>query len=337
MSTTPTPPASRSKQAAIVGFGPVGQMIASILAPHGWHIHALDPRPRVSFDDAEALNTLEQYLEVDARQPTPSTAEALTSCSLVVLAVPEESALETLEALAPLLPADALLIETLSRKDRLRAHLAAAVPENAMLSINPLFHPGLGPRGNRIAVVEPITHPTVTDVLSCIEDAGARVVFLNAREHDDELVPVQALTHSALLVFAASLPRIVADIDRCLEFAPPPTRLLIALAARVASGSPETYWDIQGAAPGQRPARDILASALARLDDDLAEDSPASFAQSLAEHQSWFDTRLTSLTALAHTALGHTIDTTVQRPAASDDQTPATPSSKENPDVHDDH
>lgn len=337
MSTIPIPPASRSKQAAIVGFGPVGQMIASILDPHGWLIHVIDARPHTSFDDSEALSTLERYLEVDARQPTPTTAEVLASCSLVVLAVPEESALETLEALAPLLPDDTLLVETLSRKDRLRAHLAAAAPEHAMLSINPLFHPGLGPRGNRIAVVDPITHPTVTDVLSCIEAAGARVVFLSAHEHDDELVPVQALTHSALLAFAASLPHIVADIDRCLEFAPPPTRLLMALAARVTSGSPETYWDIQGAGPGQPPARDILASALARLDDDLAQDLPTSFAQSLAENQSWFNTRLASLANLAQTALGHTIDTTVQRPAVPDDQTPATPSSKESPDVDDDH
>ena len=199
MSTTPTRRPPRSKQAVIVGFGPVGQMIASILAPHDWRIHALDTRPRDSFDDDGVLSTLEQYLQVDARQPTPAAAAALTGCSLAVLAVPEESALATLEALAPLLPANALLVETLSRKDRLRAQLAAAVPENAMLSINPLFHPGLGLRGNSVAVVDPIAHPAITRFLDCIETAGGRVVPLTAREHDEELVAVQALTHLSLI------------------------------------------------------------------------------------------------------------------------------------------
>ncbi|WP_262925663.1 prephenate dehydrogenase/arogenate dehydrogenase family protein [Kocuria atrinae] len=155
-------------------------------------------------------------------------------------------------------------------------------------------------------------------------DAGARVVPLTAREHDEELVAVQALTHSALLAFARSLPGIVADADRCLEFAPPPTRLLMALAARVTSGSPETYWDIQGAAPGQRPARSTLAQALTQIDDELVQDSPAAFAQSLAENREWFNTNLVLLTDLAQTALSHSIDTTA-------------PHSKETHDVYDDH
>lgn len=336
MSTTPTPHAPQPKHAVIVGFGPVGQMIASILAPHGWRIHALDTRSRASLDDAEALSALEQYHQGDARQPTPATAEALTRCSLAVLAVPEESALETLEVLAPLLPTDALLVETLSRKDRLRAHLAATVPHHAMLSINPLFHPGLGPRGNRIAVIDPGAHPSTTDFLACIEDAGARVVALSAREHDEELVAVQALTHSALLTFAGSLPHLVADVDRCLEFAPPPTRLLMALAARVVSGSPETYWDIQGAAPGRSPARTSLGRTLARLDDELEQESPAAFIRSLAENRAWFSTRLATLTDVAQSALGHSIDTTAREPPAVDEPTTTAPISKETPDVHND-
>ncbi|WP_223286428.1 3-hydroxyacyl-CoA dehydrogenase NAD-binding domain-containing protein [Kocuria atrinae] len=145
MSTTSTRHTSRPKQAVIVGFGPVGQMIANILAPHGWRIHAVDTRPRVSVDAEPALNTLEQYYQADASHPTPGIAEALSRCSLAVLAVPEESALETLEALAPLLASDALLVETLSRKDRLRARLAAAVPDHAMLSINRCSIPGSDP------------------------------------------------------------------------------------------------------------------------------------------------------------------------------------------------
>lgn len=336
MSTAPAPHASQSKRAVIIGFGSVGQLIASILTPHGWEIHALDPRPRASIEADTALSALEQYLEVDAREPTPAAAEALTGCSLVILAVPEESALETLEALVPLLPADTLLVETLSRKDRLRAHLAAATPKHMMLSINPLFHPSLGPRGNRVAVVEPVADPAVTDFLDCVEDAGAHVVSLSAREHDEELVAVQALTHSALLAFAASLPRIVDDVDRCLDFAPPPTRLLMALAARVISGSPETYWDIQGVPAGQPPPRDTLARALAQLDGELSQDSPAAFAHSLEENRSWFRTRLTPLANLAQTALSQTIDTYRKRPPAFGDQTSAGSSSKRKTNVNDD-
>ncbi|XTZ13665.1 2-dehydropantoate 2-reductase N-terminal domain-containing protein [Micromonospora echinospora] len=339
MSVTPATTPSPTKQAVIVGFGPVGRMTAAMLAPHGWQIHVLDTRPHDSIDTANILDSREQYHQVDASRPTPAVAEAVTVSSLVVLALPEGAALEALEALGPLLRQDALLVETLSRKDRLRERLASAVPNHAVLSINPLFHPGLGPRGNRIAVVDRVSHPVVADFVACIEDAGVQVVSMTAREHDEELVAVQALTHSALLAFARSLPDIVVNAERCMQIAPPPTRLLLALAARMASGSPETYWDIQEATFGAPSARVTLARALARLDDELAHDSTEAFTRSFASNRTWFGDNLAPLADLAQTVLSQNSDMTTRSTRTQDEQTPipTSPPSEESPDVHEDH
>lgn len=317
------------KSAVIVGFGPVGQMVTTMLAPHGWSVRVVEPRPRGSFDEGAPFSAVEHYVEADAREATPDTVQLLADCSLLVLAVPEGAAFEIVEALMPVLPAEVLLLETLSKKARLRARLTEVAPEQPLLSINPLFHPRLGPRGNRVAVVDSESHPVATDVLSCIEHAGSLLVSMSLREHDEDLVAVQSLTHSTLLAFSAALPQVVDDIDRCMDLAPPPTRLLMALAARVSSGSPETYWDIQSSAPDRAPARDILLTALRRFSENMEQDSAAMFARSLEGIQAWYGSHLTALSSLAQVVLSHTYDDLGQQATSGDQAADASPLKEE--------
>lgn len=329
-----------TKRAIVFGFGPVGQMLGTILASHDWGVEVVDARPPESLGAEDTARQIEQYHHADACRPTPPVAAAVRSSSVAVLALPEQATLRVLEAIQPNLDDETLVVETLSRKDRVREHIAAAVPGSPVLSINPLFHPGLGPAGNKIAIVDGTSHATVDDLVTCIEAAGADIVQMTVQQHDEQLVPLQALTHSVLLGFARSLPEVIGGSDDCLRFAPPPTRLLLALAARVASGAPETFWDIQSATGDTPPARQALAHSLTLLDAELDQNDLASFGQSLSSTCEWFGSNLTTLTRLAEAALGvsaEDLHTEGKRPRREDQAhrgkpapSRATPHSKEN-------
>ena len=101
-----------------------------------------------------------------------------------------------------------------------------------------------------------------------------RVVEVDAAEHDRATATSQALTHAVVLAFGGALDRLDPPPATAMA-APPPHVLLRALLARIASGTPAVYHDIQVANPYAADARRALRAALDEL--DAAED-PARFA-----------------------------------------------------------
>jgi prephenate dehydrogenase len=53
---------------------------------------------------------------------------------------------------------------------------------------------------------------------------------------------------------------------------------LLALLARIASGNPETYWDVQAGNPHARSARTALATGLARMGNAAEHGTRSDFA-----------------------------------------------------------
>jgi prephenate dehydrogenase len=73
------------------------------------------------------------------------------------------------------------------------------------------------------------------------------------------------------MAFGHALAQLDADLDALLAVAPPPFVALLALLARIADGSPQTYADVQLANPFAREARAALADGLAQLDAAAVE------------------------------------------------------------------
>ena len=101
-----------------------------------------------------------------------------------------------------------------------------------------------------------------------------RVVEVGAAEHDRATAVSQALTHAVVLAFGGALDRL-APPPAAAAAAPPPHVLLRALLARIVSGVPAVYHDIQVANPYAADARRALRDALDELD---AADEPERFA-----------------------------------------------------------
>ncbi|MGN9929871.1 prephenate dehydrogenase dimerization domain-containing protein, partial [Escherichia coli] len=102
-----------------------------------------------------------------------------------------------------------------------------------------------------------------------------------AQEHDRIAAAVQALPHAAVLGFGPALRALDVSAADVAAVAPPPANTLLALLARITSGTPEVYWDVQAANPGAEAARSALDEGLRRLAE--ATGGSADFAALLAD------------------------------------------------------
>ncbi|SNT51242.1 prephenate dehydrogenase dimerization domain-containing protein [Rhodococcoides kyotonense] len=250
------------------GSGAVGSLIAQLLASDGSTVLTVD---RVAPQHSE---TGVHHVVGDVLAPDPELEAILGAAPIVVLAVPESIALQTVSL--PLKPTT-LLVETLSVK----SGFAQAVPEETgpVLGINPMFAPSLGMEGRPVAAVTHRPGPEVDRFLRRIETWGARVVELDADAHDRLAAATQALTHAAVLAFGSALSDLGVDPSLVDAVAPPPARTLLALVARVSGGEPEVYWDVQAGNPYAAAARSALANGLRELDAVVTTGTEADFTE----------------------------------------------------------
>jgi prephenate dehydrogenase len=186
---------------------------------------------------------------------------------IVVLAVPERVALAAVRALTRQLRPGALVVDTLSVKSAIVAALATHATHLEAVSLNPMFAPALGFDGRAVAAVVVHDGPRARALLDAIGRRGGRVAEVGADEHDRVAAVTQALTHAAVLAFGLALDELGVAVEDLGAVATPPHVTLLALLARIASGEPETYWDVQAGNPHARRARSALAEGLATLAD----------------------------------------------------------------------
>ncbi|MFE2581572.1 prephenate dehydrogenase/arogenate dehydrogenase family protein [Streptomyces sp. NPDC059378] len=267
MSTHPSAPAGPGLRRCVVagGSGAVGRLFTAVLADAGLDVCAVDPEaPLTTRPDV-------RLLKGDITAPDDALRAELAGCDLLVLAVPEPVALDAVGALAGLLPHSALLADTLSVKSRIAAAVTARLPEHQAVGLNPMFAPALGLPGRPVAAVVLRDGPLAEELLGLVAGGGGRVVRMDAERHDRLAAASQALTHATVLAFGQALAELGADIGELTAVAPPPHTTLLALLARIASGTPEVYWDIQSANPYAERARAALAHGVDGL-RDLARD-----------------------------------------------------------------
>ncbi|MBM7460854.1 prephenate dehydrogenase/arogenate dehydrogenase family protein [Rhodococcus coprophilus] len=248
------------------GCGAVGTMLAAALRGDGHRVVLVDPA---------ATRTGPEVLPGDIADPSPPAAAALRSAGTVILAVPDAVAVAALPALAEVVRPGALLVETLSVKTPVAAALHAQLPDREALGINPMFAPALGAAGRPVLAVRHRDGDAVGAFVDALHRWGMRVVEVGAAEHDRATAVSQALTHAVILAFGSALDRL-APPPAAAAAAPPPHVLLRALLARIASGTPAVYHDIQVANPYAAEARRALRDALDELD---AADDPERFAE----------------------------------------------------------
>lgn len=221
--------------------------------------------------DVTGVDLAGAALRGDATDPDEALLARLRVADCVVLCLPEAPALRAIDLLLPELATGALLVDTLSVKTPVVERIDRDDIE--VLSLNPLFAPDVGLRGQSVAAVPVRPGPRSRLLLSCLERAGASVVTTTAVEHDRSAALAQAATHAALLAYGLCLARAEHPLDPA--FATPPHRAMLALVARIVTRDAEVYRHVQADNPYAPQARDALAEAVAEVGRAAAR--PAEF------------------------------------------------------------
>ncbi|MFC0548150.1 prephenate dehydrogenase/arogenate dehydrogenase family protein [Kutzneria chonburiensis] len=259
----------RPRCVVVGGAGAVGTLFAELLAGSGWAVSAVDKQSR-PIPCADSVSG-------DILDPQPLLRALLATADVVVLAVPEPVACSALLPLARSMRPGALIVDTLSVKGPFAAEVARTQIEQQVLGVNPMFAPSLGFFGRPVAVVELRGGDRATAFTELLTSWGGRVIRVSADRHDRLAAASQALTHAAVLAFGSALAALDVGIEELTAIAPPPHRTLLALLARITTGTPEVYWDVQSANSLAPQARRALAAAARDLADLVDAGSPEDF------------------------------------------------------------
>jgi prephenate dehydrogenase len=256
------------------GSGAVGSLFAERLAESGNDVVIVDreiPGP---------THRVTRFVRGDISDPGAEVADVVRTADAVLLCVPEPVALVAIGRLVGTLRPDALIADTLSVKSTVvpALHAAAVIAGEAeALSLNPMFAPSLGFAGHPVASVIVRDGQRGRALADLIEQWGARVVNVTADQHDRVAAAAQALTHAAVIAFGAALTELDVDIADLDRMGPPPHTALLSLLARIASGAPEVYWDVQAANPYAPAARRALSRGVSQLADVVEDGNSAAF------------------------------------------------------------
>ncbi len=262
------------------GNGQVARMFTALLADSGVQVMSVDID--LPADDEVPLV---RYELADIAAPQGKVAQEIAEADLVLLAVPERAALAAVGSLARSMRRGALLADTLSVKSRVAAMVRREARHIEALSLDPMFHPSLGMAGRPITMSTLLDGPRSRTMHRLLSSWGARVVSVDAEEHDRLAAAMQVATHGAVLAFGYALKELDADINDLCAVAPPPHLALLAVLARIVSGVPEVYWEIQTANPDAPAARAALRCGIDRLATLVEGRDEAEFVASLAEVQ----------------------------------------------------
>ncbi len=248
--------AATLSRAVVFGCGAVGALLCRELTALVDRLVIVDVR-----DSASGFSH-DHQLRADVRSPTDEVRRTLAQADLVILAVPEEAALDGLAGVTAAMGEGSLLVDTLSVKSRIVSSIRQLDPPLEVLSINPMFAPSLGFRGHTVLAVPVSPGPRSDAFASYLRRWGAKVVFEDSEGHDRAAAALQAVTHAAVISFGDALRRLHVDVSDLTCIAPPPHRTLLALLARVVSGEPDVYLDVQKGNPFAGEARQALSDAL---------------------------------------------------------------------------
>ncbi|WP_039073231.1 MULTISPECIES: prephenate dehydrogenase dimerization domain-containing protein [unclassified Bacillus (in: firmicutes)] len=246
------------------GAGGVGGMFADLLEESGVEVCIIDMNPP---------SVRRQFMKCDITVPTPQAKDKIQKADMVMLALPETAALQAVKVVGALMKPDSLLAHTLSVQSPIFNKIHALGLPFESIGLNPMFAPSLSIVGRPVAVIVQNDGPKGSHLIQMILDWKGRPVLLEAEEHDQLAAALQALTHAAILTFGLALAELDVDIAKLGSLAPPPHATMLALLARISSGTPDVYWDVQSVNHQAMTARAALAEAVASLNESVRDQS----------------------------------------------------------------
>ncbi|MCE9886930.1 bifunctional chorismate mutase/prephenate dehydrogenase [Obesumbacterium proteus] len=171
-------------------------------------------------------------------------AEALCAdAGMVIVSVPIHLTEQAIARL-PKLPADCLLVDLASVKNKpLQAMLAAH--RGPVLGLHPMFGPDVGSLAKQVVVYCDGRQPEAYQwLLEQLQVWGARLHRISAVEHDQNMAFIQALRHFATFAYGLHLAEENVQLEQLLALSSPIYRLELVMVGRLFAQDPQLYADI---------------------------------------------------------------------------------------------
>ncbi len=264
------------KRALIIGGrGKMGGWFAEFLASQGFEVAVADP--------AGALPGFAHF--ADWRQT------ALDQ-DLIVLATPLRITAQLLEDLAQRRP-PGLVFDLGSLKTPLRGGLAALAQAGCRVtSLHPMFGPDTELLSGRHVIFIDLGHAGALDEAQALfAPTMAERVVMGLDEHDRLIAYVLGLSHALNIAFFTALAESGEAAPRLARLSSTTFDAQMEVAARVASESPELYYEIQSLNEYGEESLRALQAAVARLVQAVTGRDPAAFAVLMSGGRAYFDVR----------------------------------------------
>lgn len=237
-----------SADVAILGHGRFGRALGDLAEDAGLTVRALDP-----------------YAEVPAHRKADDLGSLVAGAPLVVLAIPVAAMPAVLDALAPLLSPEQLVMDVGSVKVRPIEAMAAALGTRVpWVGTHPLFGPtslALAERPLRVVICPSPVHPTAAArARTFYERVGAWTIEQDAHAHD------KAMADTHALAFFVAKGMLDAGVDTRVPFAPPSFQAIARTVEVVRGDAGHLFATICAHNPHAGDARRRLLDALGAVD-----------------------------------------------------------------------
>jgi prephenate dehydrogenase len=248
----------------IVGHGRFGRALAELAADAGVETVAFDP-----------------FAEVPEGRKVASVAELSARSDLVIVAVPVAAMTGALEALAPVLRPEQLVIDVCSVKvhpiDEMKRVLGERIP---WVGTHPLFGPvslAHAERPLRVVVCPNPIHPSgAARARALYERIGCWTLEQDAHAHD------KAMAETHVLAFFVAKGMLDAGVDPRVPNAPPSFQAMARTIEAVRGDAGHLFAAIQSENPYAPDARRRLLDALGALDETIRSSAPSTRDSALA-------------------------------------------------------
>jgi prephenate dehydrogenase len=258
--------------AVILGGGGVGKMFSVFFQKSGLDVKIVDR--------TEENASSEIYL-IDLLDPPLDGQCLFEHAVVVVLALPENVALNVIPWVAKFAPSNVLVVSACSVQEPFYKKFRAESLRHSVIGLNPMYSPSLGSSGRPMAlcVEEGDDIPQWLENILVLE--GVKLMRFTPKMHDELMAKCQALPHVVIMAFGLALARSDVELETIFLISPPPMRALIALLSRILVNPVEVYWDIQWSNSNSSGVRKKLIESLASIDSMAAEGDFGQFVNAL--------------------------------------------------------
>lgn len=244
---------------AIIGAGSMGKWFAKFSKKSGWNTTITDINTQKARDVADEL-------DLDLAM---GNSEAASGADIVLIAVPVRKSPEVIKEVANSVTERSLLLDITSVKEKVVTAMHEIEANFELVSLHPLFGPGAKNMENKIIVSIPIkTGEKYQKLAKHLKKNGAKIVEMEAEDHDRLMMITQSMIHFLLLSYLSAL-KSMNNFKQAEELHTPISACLFDLAKAFLNVDPTLCGDLQIENKFAPIARSSILEACRSLDEAL--------------------------------------------------------------------